>query len=238
MAVTTVGFGLAAGMLTTLSPCVLPALPLVVGSAATGHRFGPLGLSAGLVTAFTLVGVTVASIGPAIGLTDEVVRAAAAVLLIASGGVLLIPHLQTRMSLLASPLASVAARASARTGSGLAGQFLLGALLGAIWSPCVGPTLGSAIGLASSGGSLAEATMTMGAFGVGSAIPLLAIAHSARRVGAARGAILQVASRARRLFGGSLVAIGVLVITGTDRWVEARVLDALPAWWINLLASV
>jgi cytochrome c-type biogenesis protein len=238
MTVTTAGLGLAAGMLTTLSPCVLPALPLVVGSAAASHRRGPLALAAGLVTAFTIVGVTVASVGPAIGLTDAVVRTSAAVLLMASGALLLMPRLQTRLSLVATPLASAAAKLSTRAGAGLAGQFMLGALLGAIWSPCVGPTLGSAIGLAASGGSLGDATVTMGAFGVGSAIPLMAIAHSARRVGAARAAILRGASRARLIFGLSLIAIGLFVITGADRWIEARVLDALPVWWINLLASV
>lgn len=238
MSVTTAGLGFAAGMLTTLSPCVLPALPLVVGSAAAGHRYGPLALAAGLVTAFTLVGVTVASIGPAIGLTDEVVRTVAALLLIGSGALLLVTRLQMRLSSVASPIASAAAKASTRAGTGVAGQFLVGGLLGAIWSPCVGPTLGSAIGLAASGGSLAEATATMGAFGLGSAIPLLALAHSARHVGAARGTILRTASRARRVFGVALVAIGSFVITGADRWIEARVLDALPAWWISLLASV
>jgi cytochrome c biogenesis protein CcdA len=238
MTVTTAGLGLAAGMLTTLSPCVLPALPLVVGSAAASHRLGPIALAAGLVSAFTIVGVTVASVGPAIGLTDEVVRTGAALLLIASGALLLIPRFQERLSLVASPLASAAAKASTRTGSGLAGKFMLGSLLGAIWSPCVGPTLGSALGLAASGGSVGEAAATMGAFGVGSAIPLMAIAHSARRVGVARAAILRWASRARGLFGLSLIAIGSFVITGADRWFEARVLDTLPAWWINLLASV
>lgn len=238
MTATTIGLGLAAGMLTTLSPCVLPALPLVVGSAAAGHRYGPIALAAGLVTAFTVVGVAVASVGPAIGLTDDRVRGMAALLLIASGVLLLIPRLQARLSSVASPLASAAARTSQRTGSGPAGQFLLGGLLGAIWSPCVGPTLGSAIGLASSGGSLTEATVTMGAFGVGSAIPLLAIAQSARRFSAARGAVLQFASHARRAFGVILVAIGAFVLTGTDRWLEARILDVLPAWWIDMLARI
>jgi cytochrome c-type biogenesis protein len=238
MSATTVGLGLAAGMLTTLSPCVLPALPLVVGSAAAGHRHGPIALAAGLVSTFTIVGVSVAAAGPAIGLTDDAVRTVAALLLIVSGILLLVPRLQLRLSHFASPLASAAAQTAQRTGAGLRGQFVLGALLGAIWSPCVGPTLGSAIGLASSGGSLLSATTTMGAFGVGSAIPLLAMAYVARGARMTRGLLVPVVTRARWLFGGALVLIGVLVLTGADRSIEARILDVLPTWWINLLASV
>lgn len=155
-----------------------------------------------------------------------------------SGVALLSPALQLRLSALAAPLATRASAASTRAGAGLAGQCVVGALLGAVWSPCVGPTLGSAIGLAASGGSLLEATGVMALFGVGSAAPLLAIAYAARRIPAARHRIMRVATRARTLFGASLAGIGLLVMTGLDRRVEAAMLDALPMWWIDLLASV
>jgi cytochrome c-type biogenesis protein len=237
MTIATAVLSVVAGMLTALSPCVLPALPLVVGSAATRHHLGPLALAAGLTLSFTVVGVALATVGPALGVTNDGLRLLSAALLLAAGIVMLTPALQHMMSSAASPLATAAAALSSRTGTGLTGQFALGALLGAIWSPCVGPTLGAAIGLASSGGSLTQATATMLLFGLGSSIPLLATAYAARGMSRMRLPLLSWAHNARGLFGVALVAIGLFVITGIDRRLEAAVLDHLPLWWINLLAS-
>lgn len=88
------GLALLAGVLSTLSPCVLPLLPVVIGTAIGEHRHGPLALAAGLALSFVAIGLFVATIGFAIGLDQEVFRSAAAVLLIAVGGLLLLPRLQ------------------------------------------------------------------------------------------------------------------------------------------------
>ena len=237
MTIATALLSVVAGMLTALSPCILPALPLVVGSAATRHHLAPLALAAGLIVSFTVAGVTLAAVGPALGLTNDGLRLLSASLLLAAGLFMLTPALQHRMSAAAAPLATAAAKLSTRTGSGLAGQFALGALLGAIWSPCVGPTLGSAVGLASSGGSLTEASTIMALFGVGSSIPLLATAYATRSMRRARQPLQSWAQHTRGVFGVALIAIGLFVVTGIDRRLEAAVLDHLPQWWINLLAS-
>jgi len=238
-AVLSLGLSFGAGLLTALSPCVLPALPIVVGSAASAGRYGSLALAAGLAVMFTVVGVTLAATGSLAGLSENGVRNAAALMLVAAGAVLMVDRLQRALGRLASPVASRAAMLSARVGGGLAGQFAIGALLGAIWSPCVGPTLGAAIGLASSAGaaSLARATASMFAFGLGSALPLVATAYASRRMLAARSTLLDAGTKGKVWLGGLLVAMGVLVLVGLDRQIEAAVLARLPQWWIDLLAS-
>lgn len=82
--------GYLAGMLSTLSPCVLPILPLVVGTAVATHRLGALVLAAGLAVSFTAIGLFVATIGFAMGLDGGVFRMAAALMLAALGLVLLV----------------------------------------------------------------------------------------------------------------------------------------------------
>lgn len=228
----------AAGLLTALSPCVLPALPIIVGSAAASRRHGPLALAAGLVVSFTLVGMAIASAGSFLGFSEDAVRAAAGAMLVLAGVVLLSARFQDMLSRRLSPVASAAATATTRVGSGLGGQFAIGAMLGAVWSPCVGPTLGAAIGLAASGDSLGRSAGLMFAFGVGSATPLLAIAYFSRQMMARRGRLTAVASRGKRIFGGALVVMGAFVFFGLDRLVEAAVLARLPQWWIDLLASI
>jgi cytochrome c-type biogenesis protein len=57
----TVGFAFLAGLLSVLSPCVLPLLPIVLGTAASEHRLGPVALASGLAIAFTAIGLFVAT---------------------------------------------------------------------------------------------------------------------------------------------------------------------------------
>lgn len=236
----TLGLSLVAGLLTALSPCVLPALPIIVGSAASGRRYGPLALAAGLAVTFTAIGVLLAATGSVAGLGEAGIRRSAAAMLLLVGVVLLSTRLQEAASRVASPLASKAATWSQRTGSGLAGQFAIGALLGAVWSPCVGPTLGAAVGLASSAGaaSVSKAAASMFAFGVGSALPLLATAYASRRMLGARRRLLAAGTAGKSVLGGVLVGMGALVLFGLDKQLEASVLAHLPQWWIDMLASV
>ncbi len=226
---------LAAGLLTSLSPCVLPVLPVVVGSAGLRHRTGPLALAAGMIFAFTVVGVTLAAAGQAIGLDGAWLRRLAAMALVLAGIFLLSERLQNRLSTWFAPLAGWAARRSGgSTGGGLLGQFGLGALLGALWSPCTGPTLGAAVGLAAQGG-VGRASLVMLIFGIGAALPLLAAAYAARHFGSRMKLLSAVGGRGKMAFGGVLVAVGAIVMLGFDRRLEAMLLGQLPAGWLDLL---
>jgi cytochrome c biogenesis protein CcdA len=225
-----------AGVLTALSPCVLPLLPLVVGSAAR-NRYGPVALAAGFVTTFTIIGVLMASVGTALGLSDAIVRSLSAALMVAAGVLMLSKRLQDAVAHWMSPLASASARLSAGSDDGAAAQFFVGALLGGVWSPCVGPTLGAALGLATQGNSILRAAATMGAFGLGAATLLLAAGYASRAVIGQRLRLLQTGAVARLAFGIVLVMVGGAVASGLDKVIESAVLAQLPQWWIDVLAS-
>ena len=127
----------AAGALSTLSPCVLPLLPIVLFGVLEKHSWGPVALALGLATSFAVVGVTIASVGFNIGLDPATLRTAIALLLLVMGVVLLMPALQGRLAAFAAPVATAGQALLDRIQpSGLGGQFVLGVLLGAIWSPC------------------------------------------------------------------------------------------------------
>ena len=76
---------LLAGVLSILSPCVLPLVPVILAGAVAEHRVAPLGLAAGVALSFTAIGLFVAMIGFSIGLDMSMFRTAAAVLLILVG---------------------------------------------------------------------------------------------------------------------------------------------------------
>jgi len=233
------GGGLVAGVLTTLSPCVLPLLPIILAAALDRHPLGPLALAAGLALSYAGIGVGLLVAGAAVGLQDSVVRATSAVLLGVFGVVLLSTALQQRFAVAGGMVTDRLSPLLGRLGSGVGAQFLLGVLLGAVWVPCVGPTLGAAIGLAARGESLVSATLTMASFALGAVVPLLLLAYGSRRALAARkGRMAAVSRAAKPVFGASLLLVAVLVASGTDRRLEAWLLEAMPGWWLRLTTAV
>ncbi len=230
------GLAFLAGVLTVLSPCVLPLLPIVLGAAASQHRLGPLALAGGLALSFTAIGLFVATIGFAMGLDTGVFRTVSAVLLIGVGLVLLVPRLQEQFALAAAPVSNWAGGyADNFTPGGLAGQFGLGLLLGAVWSPCVGPTLGAASVLAAKGENLPQVALTMLAFGVGAALPLLLLGILSREALMRwRSRLMEGGKAGKTALGLILVAVGLLVATGLDKRLEAILVEASPDWLTQL----
>jgi cytochrome c-type biogenesis protein len=236
----TYGLGLVAGMLSTLSPCVLPLIPILMASALAAHRLGPLALASGLGLSFAAIGIFLASVGASLGLDNEVLRQVAAVLLIVFGVVMLSHRLQARFAQGATPLADRAQTWLARLkGDTLPGQFAIGLLLGAVWAPCVGPTLGAATTLAAQGKHLADIAALMACFGVGAALPLLVLGSLSRAaLGRFRGGAGALGSTGRAVLGTLFVAFGALILTGLDRQVEATLLALSPGWLTALTTSI
>ncbi len=228
--------GLLAGALTTLSPCILPILPIVLVGAMGQHRYAPLALVAGLVLAFTSLGLMISGAAWALNLPDGMVRTAAAVLLILFGLTLLSTLLKQQFATLTAPLSGALNNISSRfSPQGLQGQFLLGALLGAVWTPCSGPTLGAAITLAASSDTLPKSALIMAMFSVGASVPLLAVAYGSRQTLKSRRASLEAIGRiANPVLGAVLVSFGVLILLGYDRAIEAALVDAMPDWLLQL----
>lgn len=230
----------AAGALTILSPCVLPLVPIVLGSAAQAHRHGPLALAAGLVGSFTITGFLLATLGASSGFDGDWVRTAGAVMLLLAGIALLLPQVQALLTRLATPLADWANRRQAGLERyGLAGQAAIGVLLGLVWSPCVGPTLGAATVLAAQGENLGAVAVTMAAFGLGIASVLLVLALATRSVFTRwRGRLMSTGGTGKRVLGGLLAVVGVLIFTGGDKMLEGLLVSASPDWLVDLTTAI
>ena len=238
--VATYGIAFAAGGLSTLSPCVLPLLPILIGTAASGHRHGPLALAGGLTLSFTLLGVLLASAGAAIGLDPVMFRNVAAMILIILGLVLLSSVLQARFAVAAAGLSSVGQGLLSRVKiEGLFGQFSLGLLLGIVWSPCVGPTLGAAITLASQGQQLTQVTLVMALFGLGAGLPLIVLGSLSRDVMLrTRGRLLLAGQQGKRFLGAIMLVLGAFILSGLDKDVEVWILDSAPTWLTQIGTAI
>ncbi|QQC64312.1 cytochrome c biogenesis CcdA family protein [Paraburkholderia ginsengisoli] len=229
-------FGLLAGMLSVLSPCVLPLVPILLTTAVGTHRFGPLALAGGLMISFGTIGTTLAAAGARVPLDQEAIRVFGAILLGLFGGIQLSRPLQVKFALAVSGVSSLGENLLSRVnGGGMSGQFVLGLVLGLVWSPCVGPTLGGAIALASHGHSLAQTAILMSLFGIGAGIPLIAIGFLSREYfQKRRGAALIVGNYGKTLMGVGLLTVSTLILTKTDTVIETILTNNLPNWLINI----
>ncbi|MBT9498924.1 MAG: sulfite exporter TauE/SafE family protein [Zoogloea sp.] len=230
------GLSLVAGSLTTLSPCVFPILPLVVGGAVQANRLAPVAMGIGMATSFALIGLLLGALGPALGIDSQSVRTFGGVMLVTFAAVMLIPALSRRFTELMLPIASSANAASSRLdGGSLGGAFLLGGLLGLIWSPCSGPLLASALTLVASDGGAGKGALILGLFGTGAALPLVAVAYASRSGFAkARGWVLTRVETVKKGLGVLIGLTGLAILTGGDKWLETRLVNVLPDAWVNL----
>jgi cytochrome c-type biogenesis protein len=232
------GFG--AGLLTLINPCVLPVLPIILGSAMREERLGPVAMCLGLSLAFVVVGVGIAAAGPAIGLDAERIAQFGAVAMICFGLVLLVPSFNLRFAAATAGISGQAEQQrGALGGNGLAGHFLGGILLGVAWSPCIGPTLGGAIALASQGQSLIWATAIMASFAAGASTIILLLAYGTREAISARQASFRsIAANSKWIMAFALIAVGLGILFGLHLVIEGWVSSLLPVWLQDLSVSL
>ncbi|NJL19882.1 MAG: cytochrome c biogenesis protein CcdA [Leptolyngbyaceae cyanobacterium SM1_3_5] len=216
------GLALLAGVLTVLSPCVLPILPIVLGRSLQSHHYGPvalmLGLSGGFALAGSLLGVT------ANWLTQfaSALRSGAIVLLLAIGLLALFPQWSYRL-LSYLPVSQPSARL------GLAGEFWLGTQLGLLWTPCAGPVLGS-----SSYFSPAVSHQPASAFGLlllygmGAALPMLALAYGGRYLSRRLLSLRPYTERLQRIGGAIVVSTAIAILLGWDVQIQLWLAPLFP----------
>ncbi len=230
------GFGFLAGLLSTLSPCVLPIIPILLGSAANTHPRAPLALAGGLAISYALIGTGLAWAGSALDLDTSVFRSAGAAILGLLGLVLVSGSLQQRFASATAGIGDAGNNLLARMNlDGLWGQFAIGLVLGVVWSPCVGPTLGAAVVLASQGSQLPQVALLMGIFGIGAALPIVALAYVSRSaMTKMRGKLMQAGKTGKMLLGAIMIALAVMILSGADKPIESWLVDHSPAWLTKL----
>ena len=148
-------------------------------------------------------------------------------------------RLQERVSKISSGVGELGNGLTHRiSGDGLAGQFALGLALGLVWSPCVGPTLGAAVTLASQGRSLVHAATVMFVFSIGANVPLILLGLLSRQASMRlKGRLMATAKLGKKILGFLMLILGISILTGFDRKLEARLVELSPAWLTGLTTN-
>jgi cytochrome c biogenesis protein CcdA/thiol-disulfide isomerase/thioredoxin len=201
--------GFVAGVVTAISPCVLPVLPVVFAGGTTGSRRRSVAIVVGLAASFalaTLFGVAVlTALDLPADLLDDVGLALLGLLAL---GLLVDPIGEA----LERPFARLAT--APRVGPGTSSGVLLGAGLGLVFVPCAGPVLAAISAAAATRRFTLSAVVLTGAYALGVAVPLLVVALCSQRLAAHWSALRAHARTVRRAAGAVIGAMAVVIATG------------------------
>jgi cytochrome c biogenesis protein CcdA/thiol-disulfide isomerase/thioredoxin len=216
------GIGLVAGLVTALSPCVLPVLPVLLAGGATGRR--PLLIIAGLISSFVTFTLVAAWLLRTLGLPLDLLRNIAIALLFVVAATLVVPAFARWLE---RPLARLTRLRPTVSGGG----FLLGASLGLVFVPCAGPVLAAISVVAANDRVGWRAILLTTAYAVGAAIPMLVIAYGGR------AAASRFRTHAAELRLASGIVIGIVAL-GLALNQDTRFTTLLPGYTSALQKQV
>ena len=202
------GIAFLAGLITAISPCLLPVLPILLAGGASGKR--PYGIILGLVASYSDFTVIGASQRPARGLPQDFLRNIAISLLLLLAATLLFPQLA---ALAERPFLFLGRRRPRTDSSGV----VLGLSLGLVFVPCAGPVLAAVTALSATGGGGLETYFVALAYAAGAAVPMLAIAAGGRRLTQGVGFLRRHAEPTRRAAGAVLGVAALAIALGADQ---------------------
>ncbi len=191
------GIGLLAGVITSVSPCVLPVLPVLLAGGASGRK--PFRIITGLIGSFVVFTLFSSWLLTKLGLPQDLLRNLAIALLFVLAATLLVPRLG---QLIERPFARLT---RFRAGGG---GFILGVSLGLVFVPCAGPVLAAVTAVAASNHVGWRAIVLTLAYAIGAAIPMLLIALGGRELGGR----LRVQGQRIRIVSGAVIALVALGI--------------------------
>jgi cytochrome c biogenesis protein CcdA/thiol-disulfide isomerase/thioredoxin len=230
-----IAFAFLGGLVTILSPCILPILPIILSGSLTGGKKRPFGIITGFVLSFTIFTLTLTSIVRATNLPSDTLRFVAVAVVFLFGLSLLIPQTQLLLEKLFSSVSRFMPKGG-NNDSGFMGGILVGLSLGLVWTPCVGPILASIITLASTSQVTFAAFAITLAYSLGTALPMLGITFTGRALLNKVPWLLQNSAKIQQAFGVIMIATAIGIFYNVDRQFQSYILDTFPQYGAGLTA--
>lgn len=224
-------FAFIGGVVTVLSPCILPLLPIIL-SSTSGGKAKPYGIIAGFIASFTFFTLSLSTIIRFTGLSADFLRNISIFIIAFFGISLLVPQTQ----LLLERLFSLFSRfvPSGQNKTGFWGGLIIGLSLGLLWTPCVGPILASVITLAVTGNVTAQAIFTTLAYSTGTAIPMLIILKNGNLALQKVPWLVRNSANIQKVFGVLTILTAIAIYFNIDRKFQSYILDKFPQYGAGL----
>jgi cytochrome c-type biogenesis protein len=226
---------LLAGVVTVAAPCTLPMLPILLGASVgqTG-RVRPAMIALGFVLSFSATALLLSAITRIIHFDPNVLRSAAAVLLLGFGLLMVWPAPFEWLSIRIGGQLNGGSVGNTRPHQGNVGGFVLGTTLGLVWTPCAGPVLGSILTIVATSSDTAWASALLVVYAMGAAIPMLAIAYGGQAITTRVRGVARISPRLQQGFGIVVIAFAVLSYFQYDTLVVAWLTAFYPTAQIGL----
>lgn len=225
-------FAFIGGVVTILSPCILPILPIILSGSVGGGKKKPLGIVFGFILSFTFFTLFLTSIVNILGISADFLRNLSMIVILGFGISLLVPKFQVVLEKLFSKLANKTPKQGESTGFG--GGIVIGLSLGLIWTPCVGPILASVISLAITGSVTGSAFFITIAYSLGTAIPMLIIMYGGRQLLQKVPGLLKNTGKIQKAFGVLMIITAIGIFFNADRSFQSYILKVFPNYGTGL----
>ncbi len=230
-----IAFAFLGGIITILSPCILPILPIVLSGSITGGKQRPWGVVVGFIASFTFFTLFLSAIVKATNISADILRSASIVIIAGFGLSLLVPAFQVAIERIFSRLTGLlSTRSPSATRSDFVSGLLVGMSLGLLWTPCVGPILASIITLAATSQVTADAVFITLAYATGTAIPLLAITYGGRSLLTKNPWLIANTARIQKGFGVFMILTAIAIYFQVDRTFQTYILERFPNYGVGL----
>lgn len=219
-------FAILAGVLTIGAPCILPLLPIILGSSVgSTSKTRPVFIALGFVVMFTVVALTLSFLTTALKISPDLLRNIATVALAIFGVFMIWPTPFEKLTAYLSKYSTKANSLSTKAGTGNFGGFVLGIMLGLIWTPCAGPVLGSILTLIATQTDTAQASILLFAYAVGAGIPMLLIAYGGQFITTKVRAIAPYTTIIQQVFGVIILLLAIAIYFQYDTLIQAAILE-------------
>lgn len=222
-------FAFIAGIVTVLSPCVLPLLPVILASSTLSGKKRPIGIIVGFVLSFTTMTLAFSILVQQFSISPNVHRLTAAVIFIIMGTVLAVPTLKSIFELNAGRAVGHLSSQSA-SGEGLMGGLAAGAGLGLAWTPCVGPIMAAVITLAMNQETTWHSAFVALAFSIGTSLPMGAAVLFGSKLYSRVAFLKKNSALIQQAMGVIILLVGIAILMGIDRQIQIALFKLFPEW--------
>ncbi|MGY3546673.1 cytochrome c-type biogenesis protein [Bradyrhizobium sp. USDA 4472] len=227
-------FAILAGILTIAAPCTLPVLPILLGaSIGRSSQLRPAMIALGFVVSFSAVALLLGALTRTFDFDPNVLREAAAVLLLGFGLLMLWPAPFEWLSIRLNGWLNLGTTSGVQR-EGALGGLMLGTTLGLVWTPCAGPVLGSILTLVATSKNLAWAGTLLVAYAIGAAVPMLVIAYGGQAAITRVRSLARVSPRLQQGFGVVVIAFALAAYFQYDTLIVAWLTGFYPTGQIGL----
>lgn len=232
-------FAFLAGIVTIAGPCILPLLPIILGTATVRtHPSRPVFIILGFTLSFSVFAIAFAAFGRILGISADGFRLIGTVVIGFFGFILVFPRIQEALFAKLQPAIHAVTPKQPAELESLWGAFLLGASLGLVWTPCAGPVLGSILTLVATKQQPVQAGALLIAYALGAGIPMLLIAYGGQYASQRVRAFSRYSQALQTFFGLVIILVAIGIYTGMDRSFQTWLITHAPWLFPNLQLSL